>query len=65
MTATHKRLCWLHPDDAPEYWGTDVVGVRNEQGHVVPCCRPCAARLGDPARIRDASEINVGCGCHD
>jgi hypothetical protein len=58
MTAP-KRICWLHPDDEPEFWGTDYVGISSEDGAVIPACRPCADRLSEPDRIREASDITV------
>lgn len=55
-----ERLCWLHPDDEPECWTADPVGVRNEHDQVIPACRDCGTNLEDQSRIRDASQITVG-----
>jgi len=57
---TRERLCWIHPDDEPEFWGRDYIGLRNEHDQIIPACRPCAARTHEPWRIRDAAEITAG-----
>lgn len=55
-----ERLCWIHPDGQPEFWGTDYVGLRNEHDQVIPICRPCADQVNEPERVRDGAEITVG-----
>lgn len=52
-------LCWLHPEGRPEKWTTNPVGVRNENGKVVPACQECAVALRDDSRIADVGLLDA------